>query len=73
MLVFGIDIPLIEILLIFSIVIFILFIDAIIVIALLMSQLNKMKSLAGLLDKLSGTILDVKKSEMEEIDLLKRK
>ena len=73
MLVFGIDIPLIEILLVFSIIIFILFIEAIVVIALLMSQLNKMKGLASLLDRLSGTILDMKKNEMEEIDRLKRK
>ncbi len=73
MLVFGIDIPLIEILLVFSIIIFILLIEAIVVIAILMSQLNKMKGLATLLDRLSGTILDVKKTEMEEIDRLKRK
>ncbi|MBI2572604.1 hypothetical protein HYV86_01980 [Candidatus Woesearchaeota archaeon] len=73
MLVFGIDIPLIEILLIFSIIIFILFVEAIIVIALLMSQLNKMKGLASLLDRLSGTILDVKKAELDEIEKLKRR
>ena len=59
-LVFGIDIPLIELLLVFGIIIFLLLIEAVVVIALLVSQLQKTKKLAGLTVQLSESLLKLK-------------
>lgn len=73
MLVFGIDIPLVEILLIFTIVIFLLLVEAIIVISLMVKHLNKSKQLGDLMMQLSGTLLEIKKKEIEELDKLRRK
>ncbi|MAG73143.1 hypothetical protein CL620_02435 [archaeon] len=64
MLVFGIDVPLVEIILVFAIIMFILLVEAIIVIGMLMSQMNKTKKLAGLLDNLSETLLKMKDRDM---------
>jgi hypothetical protein len=73
MLVFGVDIPLVEIVFTLAIVIFILLIEAIVVIALLVKQLNKTKKLGELVEKLSETILLIKKAEIEQLDKLKKK
>lgn len=47
MLVFGIDIPLVEIILTLGIIMFLLLIECIVIISLLIKQLNKVKSLSG--------------------------
>ena len=73
MLVFGIDIPLVEVVLAFSIIAFMLLVEAIIIIALLSKHLFKMKKLGELVEKLSETILEIKKKEIEELDQIKRK
>lgn len=51
MLVFGVDIPLLEIVLAFAIITLLLLIEAIVVIALLSRQLSKMRELSDLLEK----------------------
>ena len=71
MLVFGVDIPLVEILFALLVMIIILFIEAIIVIGMLIKQMNKTKQLAQLVEKLSDTILQIKKAEIEELDKIK--
>lgn len=73
MLVFGIDVPLVEILLLLVIVIFILLVEAIVIISLLVSQMNKTKKMGESMEKLSGTLLDIKKAELTECDQIKRK
>ena len=73
MLFFGADIPLVEVVFILLIVTFFVLIEVIIIISLLLKQTNKSKQLIGLLEKLSDTILEIKKSEIEEIDKLRKK
>ncbi|HLD80061.1 MAG TPA: hypothetical protein VJA18_05885 [Candidatus Nanoarchaeia archaeon] len=72
MLVFGVDIPLVEIILLFGVVIFILLIESVIIIALLVKQLQKTKNVGVLLEKLSQTLLEIKKAEIDELDKLRR-
>ncbi|NQV91503.1 hypothetical protein HQ489_03435 [Candidatus Woesearchaeota archaeon] len=71
MLVFGVDIPLVEIMLVFSIIIFILLVEAIFVIMMQMKHLNKAKKMAELMNKLSETVLAIKAKEIEQLDKLK--
>lgn len=72
MLVFGINIPLVELILTFIIIIFILLIEAAVVIFMLVRQLQRTKKLGDLIASLSEAILEVKKKEMEEINKLKK-
>ena len=53
MLVFGIDIPLVEIILVLAVVIFILLVEALVIIILLAGQMKKTKKLSVLIKKLS--------------------
>ncbi|MBU0460429.1 MAG: hypothetical protein KKH52_05125 [Nanoarchaeota archaeon] len=46
MLVFGVDIPLVEIILTLGVIMFILLIEGIVIISLLIKQLNKVKDLS---------------------------
>ncbi len=71
MLAFGVDIPLVEVILIFGVVIFILLIESIIIIILLVKQLQKTKNVGILLEKLSQTLLEIKKAEIDELDKLR--
>jgi len=71
MLVFGVDIPLVEIMLVFSIIIFILLVEAIFVIMMQTKHLNKAKKMAELMNKLSETVLAIKQKEIEQLDKLK--
>ena len=73
MLIFGIDVPLIELILAFVIVLFLVLVEAIIIISLLVKQLSKTKKLGDLIEKLSGTLLEIKKKEIEELDKLKKR
>jgi hypothetical protein len=73
MLIFGIDVPLLEIILVFAIILFILLIEAIIIIGLLVKHLNKSKNVVDLVEKMSETILLIKKAEVDQLDKLKRK
>lgn len=73
MLVFGVDVPLIEVVLVFAIIIFIILVEALVIISLLVKQTNKTRKLAELIEKLSETILAIKKAEIEELDKIRRK
>jgi len=73
MLVFGIEVPLVEIIFILAVIMFILLIEMIVVISLLLKEMNKTKHLSELVEKLSETILSIKKAEIEELDKLKGK
>lgn len=73
MLVFGVDIPLVEIILLLAIIMFILLVEAIITISLLVSQMNKTKKMGETMQKLSETLLEIKKAEITELDKIKRR
>lgn len=72
MLVFGINIPLIELVLTFIIIIFILLIEAAVVIFMLLKQLKRTKKLSDLIVNLSNAILEIKGKEIAAISRLKR-
>ncbi len=72
MLVFGVDVPLIEVVFILSIISFIILIEIIVVVILLMQNLRKGKEVGETLSKLSHILLEVKKVEMKEISKLKK-
>jgi len=73
MLVFGIDIPLVEVILVVGLILFILLVEALVVIGMLMNQMNKMKQVIQLQQKMSETLLAVKKAESEYLEKLKRR
>ncbi len=72
MLVFGIDIPLIEVVFALAMIGFIVLVEIIVVVVLLMKNLNKAKELGDTLNKLAQVLLSVKKEEIKEIERLKR-
>ena len=72
MLVFGVDVPLVEVVIALAMIGFILLVEIIIVVILLMRGLGKAKELSDLLNKLSNVLLDIKKEELKEIDRIKR-
>lgn len=63
MLVFGVDIPLVELLLVFAIITIILLIEAIILVGLFMKQMNKAHKLSEMLRTLAETLLELKNRE----------
>ena len=71
MLVFGIDIPLIEVIFGLVLVSFIILAEIVVVVILLMKNLSRTKEMAELLNKLSNVLLEVKREEMKEIEKLK--
>ena len=73
MLVFGVDIPLVEVIFVLCIIIFLLLIEAIVVISLLMKQMHKTNKLGDLIQRLSQTLLEIKSAEIQELDKLRRK
>jgi len=73
MLVFGVDVPLAELLLVLIIITFILFAEAVVIIALLIRQMNKSHKLGTLIEKLSETLLAMKNKEIEGLDKIRRK
>ena len=72
MLVFGVDIPLIEVVFALAMIGFIILVEIIIVVVLLMKNLNKAKELGDTLNQLAKVLLSVKKEEIKEIERLKR-
>jgi len=69
-LVFGIDIPLVEVLLTLAIIVLLLLVESLVVVALLMRQMGKTRKVSEAVEKLSEAILQVKKAEIEELDKL---
>ena len=72
MIVFGVDIPLVEIIFTMAIIIFILLVESVVVVMLMIKQMNKTKKIGTLLQNLSDTLLQIKKAEIEELDKLKK-
>ncbi len=72
-LVFGIDIPLIQIIIVFFILSFLILLEIIIVMLLLTKVLEKAKNRDELQKKMLEALLEIKKAEIEELDKIKRK
>lgn len=72
MLVFGVDVPLVEVVIALAIIGFILLVEIIVVAILLMKGLGRAKDLSDLLNKLSHILLEIKKEELKEISRLKK-
>ena len=68
MLIFGIDVALVEIVFIMGIITLILLIESVIIIILLVKQMNKTRNVGLLLEKLSQILLEIKKAEIQELD-----
>jgi len=73
MLVFGVDVPLVELVLVIVVIMFVLLIEALVVIGMLLSQMNKMKKTLELVQKMTDTLLALKKEEIEVLDRLKKR
>jgi len=73
MLVFGIDVPLIEVMLAMLIVIFVVLLETIVILALLTRQTNKIKKLSEAVERISHGLGEVKSSENKILDVLKKK
>ncbi|MBI2668842.1 hypothetical protein HYX14_03290 [Candidatus Woesearchaeota archaeon] len=73
MLVFGVDVPLVEVVVGLVIISFILFIEAIVVIILLLKHQNKSKEVTVLQQRMAETLLDLKKAEVDVLDKLRKK
>ena len=72
MLVFGVDVPLVEVIFTLAIILFFLLVESIIVVTLLLKQMNKTKQLSGLIKNLSETLLQIKKAEIDELERIKQ-
>lgn len=72
MLVFGIDVPIVEILFVLVIVIFFLLIESVVIVILLLKQVNKSKKLASSVEKLSEAIVMVKKEEINKMKEIRK-
>ncbi len=73
MIAFGIDIPLVELVIGMLIITIILIIQAIVLVTLLIKQHKKAQKMTELIQDLSQTILEIKKAEIEEIDKLHKR
>ncbi len=69
MLIFGLDVPLVEILLLFLVIIFVLLIEAIVLIGILMKQLNHARRHAEHATKLSTALTQLKQIELRRMRL----
>jgi len=73
MLVFGMDIPLVEIVIGLAIITILLLVESIVLVFLITKEMNKSKKLTALLETLSETLLAIKKAEIEELDKFKKR
>lgn len=71
MLLFGVDVPLVEIFILLFIILLLVMVEIIVIIILQLKQIRKANQLVGMLDNLAKTILEIKKSEIEELDKIK--
>ncbi|MBI2668850.1 hypothetical protein HYX14_03330 [Candidatus Woesearchaeota archaeon] len=73
MLVFGVDVPLVEVVVGLVIISFILFIEAIVIIILLLKHQNKSKEVTVLQQRMAETLLDLKRAEVDVLDKVRRR
>ena len=72
MLVFGVDVPLLEMILVFVILVIIVLIEVIVVMFLTMKHMNKSKESHELVSDLAEVLLQVKQEEQKTIDAVRR-
>jgi hypothetical protein len=73
MLIFGADIPLVEVVFGLAVIIFMILLEVIVLVLLMLKQMQKTKQLGVLIEKLSETILSIKKAEIEELDKVRHR
>tara|TARA_Y100000310_G_C20450784_1_gene700603 strand:- start:158 stop:382 length:225 start_codon:yes stop_codon:yes gene_type:complete len=73
MIAFGVDIPLVELVIGMLIITTLLVIESIVLVTLLIKQQKKSQKMTELIQDLSQTILSIKKAEIEEIDKLHKR
>ena len=71
MLVFGIDIPLVEVVFLLAIIIFILFIEVIVIVVIQVRHLRKIQELREYMEKVSGHLSEAKTKELHKEPSLK--
>ena len=71
-LMFGVDIPLLQVILVFTVISIILLIEIIVVMLMLMKQAGHSKQKQELLKQMMDTLLEIKDKEIEELAQLRR-
>ena len=72
MLLFGIDVPLVEVVFFLAVMMFVLFLEAIVIITLLLRHLNQAKDFNSSAQRVSEALLSMKKAELEELEKVKK-
>ncbi len=73
MLLFGIDVPLVEVVFFLAVIMFVLFLEALVLIALMLKQLNQVKEVNASAQRLSEALLSMKKAEFEELEKVRKR
>ncbi|MBT4539045.1 hypothetical protein HOI26_02880 [Candidatus Woesearchaeota archaeon] len=73
MIIFGVDIPLIEIIIALGIIQILVLVEAAVVIILLIKHMNQSKKQSELMNNLSKTLVEIKRLEIKELDKLRKK
>ena len=68
MIIFGIDVPFVEVILVLVVIIFILLIEALIVLGLLIRQMNQTKKLGETVEQLSRSLSFLKQEELKKME-----
>jgi hypothetical protein len=71
--IFGVDIPLIEIIIALGIIQILVLVEAAVVIILLIKHMNQSKKQSELMNNLSKTLVEIKRLEIKELDKLRKK
>ena len=73
MIIFGVEIPLIEIIIALGIIQILVLVEAAVVIILLIKHMNQSKKQSELMNNLSKTLVEIKRLEIKELDKLRKK
>ena len=73
MLVFGIDIPLVEVVFLLGILILVLFIEVIVILVIQVRHMKKIQELKEYMEKVSGQVREAKTKELQKEHEIKHK
>ena len=71
--VFGVDVPLVELILAFSIVTLIVLIEVTVIMVILLYQLKRSREITGHMERMSNTLLTLEKEELKALEKTKRR
>jgi hypothetical protein len=72
MLMFGVDVPLVELIMVLIVIVVLLLIEVIVVMVITMKQMNKSKQAHELMKQMAGVLLQIKKEEEKTLMRFKR-